>query len=314
MPEMSLSFIMSVQSMLSLHGQCLISANSAYSNIAFFPCFYAFEFPRIGSDRRNPKSHLALESSTRCSDSSDFPPPIVTLKIALDLNGAVDDLDAAAKRFTSPETLDAVHRLRRHCSAVLVGVGTIIRDDPSLTVRRVPLHPAPRQPTRIVLDPTLRLLRELPSAAVLSDGLDTLLLCTEPALASALALGAALFRPVADAQLAGGCGAAAVLARHGAVEVAGLADRGGRLDLRAVLAAAARRGMGEVMVEGGPATARGFLDAGLVDRAGAAPHAAARRRRQTAEAGGRRGRRVMWAGLWVCARLRARVYLRVRGG
>ena len=70
----------------------------------------------------------------------------VTLKIALDRNGAVDDLGDKAERFTSPASLDAVHRLRRHCDAVLVGASTVIRDDPSLTVRRVPLAPRTAQP------------------------------------------------------------------------------------------------------------------------------------------------------------------------
>ena len=65
----------------------------------------------------------------------------VTLKIAMDQNGAVDDLGDKAERFTSPASLDAVHRLRRHCDAVLVGASTVARDDPSLTVRRVPLAP-----------------------------------------------------------------------------------------------------------------------------------------------------------------------------
>ena len=75
----------------------------------------------------------------------------VTLKIALDRNGAVDDLGDKAERFTSPASLDAVHRLRRHCDAVLVGASTVARDDPSLTVRRVPLAPRTAQPLRVVL-------------------------------------------------------------------------------------------------------------------------------------------------------------------
>ena len=75
----------------------------------------------------------------------------VTLKLALDRNGAVDDLGDKAERFTSPASLDAVHRLRRHCDAVLVGASTVARDDPSLTVRRVPLAPRTAQPLRVVL-------------------------------------------------------------------------------------------------------------------------------------------------------------------
>ena len=91
----------------------------------------------------------------------------VTLKIALDRNGAVDDLGDKAERFTSPASLDAVHRLRRHCDAVLVGASTVARDDPSLTVRRVPLAPRTAQPLRVVLG------RAPADAGLLNDGLET---------------------------------------------------------------------------------------------------------------------------------------------
>ncbi|KAJ1472238.1 dihydrofolate reductase-like domain-containing protein [Baffinella frigidus] len=105
--------------------------------------------------------------------------PVVTLKIALDQQGAVDDLGAVAKRFTSPASLDAVHRLRLACDAVLVGVGTVLRDNPSLTVRRVPLPAGTPQPTRVVMDPSLR----TPATAILAtDGLPTLLVCSASAL------------------------------------------------------------------------------------------------------------------------------------
>ena len=90
-----------------------------------------------------------------------------TLKIALDSNGAVDDLGDKAERFTSPASLDAVHRLRRHCDAVLVGASTVARDDPSLTVRRVPLAPRTAQPLRVVLG------RAPADAGLLNDGLET---------------------------------------------------------------------------------------------------------------------------------------------
>ncbi|MDP6099579.1 MAG: bifunctional diaminohydroxyphosphoribosylaminopyrimidine deaminase/5-amino-6-(5-phosphoribosylamino)uracil reductase RibD [Candidatus Thalassarchaeaceae archaeon] len=81
--------------------------------------------------------------------------PIVILKAALDCNGNVDSTSAPPARFTSEESLDEVHRLRLQCDAVLVGVNTVIRDDPKLTVRRVDLGKG-RQPLRIVLDRRLR--------------------------------------------------------------------------------------------------------------------------------------------------------------
>ena len=94
--------------------------------------------------------------------------PMVTVKIAVDRNGSVDDRSGAPMRFTSEGCLDAVHQLRQDCDAVLVGAETVSRDDPSLTVRRVE---AQRQPLRIVIDPNGR----IPSDAVLlNDGHETL--------------------------------------------------------------------------------------------------------------------------------------------
>ena len=76
--------------------------------------------------------------------------PFVTVKIATDANGSVDDLAEDAGRFTSEECLVKVHQLRKDCGAILVGSNTVIRDDPSLTVRLVETD---RQPLRVVIDP-----------------------------------------------------------------------------------------------------------------------------------------------------------------
>jgi len=79
--------------------------------------------------------------------------PLITVKIAVDANGSVDDRSLDAGRFTSQGCLEKVHELRRDCDAVLVGVETVNRDDPHLTVRFVPTT---RQPLRVVIDPNAR--------------------------------------------------------------------------------------------------------------------------------------------------------------
>ena len=98
--------------------------------------------------------------------------PLVTVKLALDVNGSVDDRAGVAQRFTSPGCLEKVHELRRDCDAVLVGVETVNRDNPQLNVRLVP---SDRQPLRVVLDPNQRI---NPKAQLLADNGETLLMQT----------------------------------------------------------------------------------------------------------------------------------------
>ena len=93
--------------------------------------------------------------------------PIVTVKLAVDANGSVDDRSEEAQRFTSEACLDEVHRLRKDCDAILVGAETIERDNPSLTIRRIETE---RQPLRVVLDPQER---TNPEAIVYTDGHET---------------------------------------------------------------------------------------------------------------------------------------------
>jgi diaminohydroxyphosphoribosylaminopyrimidine deaminase/5-amino-6-(5-phosphoribosylamino)uracil reductase len=94
--------------------------------------------------------------------------PIVTVKLAVDANGSVDDRAEAPQRFTSEACLDEVHRLRMDCDAILVGAETVERDDPSLTVRRIETE---RQPLRVILDPQER---TNPNAIVYTDGHETI--------------------------------------------------------------------------------------------------------------------------------------------
>ena len=96
--------------------------------------------------------------------------PLVTVKLALDACGSVDDRSTDSQRFTSRGCLEKVHELRRDCDAVLVGVNTVNRDNPQLNVR---LIPSTRQPLRVVLDPNGRVDS---SAQLIHDGGKTLLM------------------------------------------------------------------------------------------------------------------------------------------
>lgn len=127
-----------------------------------------------------------------------------------------------------------VHGLRARCDAVLVGVGTVLVDDPSLRVK-AEFHPAPaRDPLRVVLDTHAR----TPPDARVVDG---------------AAEGLVLHGP--------GVGGDWPACDQAEVPL----DADGRLDLGAALDVLAGRGVRRVLVEGGGAVLRAFVQAGLCD-------------------------------------------------
>eukprot|EP01083_Nonionella_stella_P292996 996495_1 len=135
--------------------------------------------------------HQLTITATRTSDDDNdiLPLPVtgVTLKMAFDANYAVADNappSQKSERFTCPQSLDLVHKLRRNSDAVLVGRGTVVRDDCTLTVRRVELLSSDdgqqQQPARVVIDPQLKILdgtqeQEQEGYALLRDGHRTII-------------------------------------------------------------------------------------------------------------------------------------------
>ena len=89
--------------------------------------------------------------------------PFVIWKYAASLDGQVAAADGTSRWITGESARRDVHRLRGEVDAVAVGVGTVIADDPQLTVRTEPA--APRQPLRVVFDRSGR----TPSAARVRD-------------------------------------------------------------------------------------------------------------------------------------------------
>jgi len=165
--------------------------------------------------------------------------PQVTLKAALTLDGRMATHSGDSKWITGLAARREAHRMRAKVDAVLVGVGTVRRDDPELTVRLV----RGRNPLRVVLDARLRtgLGRKV---AHTGRGLRTLIVHGPKA-------------PAARAR--------ALRARG--VELCEVAvDRRGRLDVRAVLRALQARKVKQVLLEGGARVHGAFLDAGAVDR------------------------------------------------
>ena len=154
----------------------------------------------------------------------------VTLKLATSLDGRIATASGESRWITGEAARREGHRLRAAHDAILVGVETVLADDPELTVR-LPGRPVD-QPLRVVLDSRLR---TPPTAKVASGGDSLILTVAEPS-----PIGTAIVERVE-------------------------AD-GGRPSATASLEALRRRGVSSVLIEGGGQVAASFLRAGLVDR------------------------------------------------
>ena len=164
--------------------------------------------------------------------------PFVSLKLALTLDGRMAAADGSSQWITGPEARRAVHARRLEADAVLVGAGTVLADDPRLTVRDVP---AARQPLRVVVDAAGRI----------------------PADASVIAKpgGPAIVATTAS------CPERIKLAWEAAgAEVLLLPAKGAGVDLPYLLEPLGDRDVVEILCEGGPRLAASLVRAGLVDR------------------------------------------------
>ncbi len=170
--------------------------------------------------------------------------PEVTLKLAASSDGMIGrrghEQGEGQVAITGAISRRQVHMMRAESSAILVGIGTALADDPELTCRLPGLEA--RSPARIVLDANLR----LPPASKLTRGARQVPLL----LASSI---------TADET------ERAALARLGAGFLS-VDLHEGRIALPELLEDLGAQGMMTLMVEGGAETARQFLDEGLVDR------------------------------------------------
>ena len=164
--------------------------------------------------------------------------PFVTLKAALDSNGFTDrEIDLDPIRFSSDESLRLVHELRAESMAILVGVNTVIRDNPSLTVRGIDIGPR-EQPLRVIIDPNCKVKGDY--KVLCDEQAKTLLIhISEPDL-------------VDDSEL---------------VERIVLSDSVGEIAISRILDMLGDRGIQTLLVEGGSDTWNRFVESGLVDMA-----------------------------------------------
>jgi diaminohydroxyphosphoribosylaminopyrimidine deaminase/5-amino-6-(5-phosphoribosylamino)uracil reductase len=169
--------------------------------------------------------------------------PHVTVKWAMTLDGKIAAFDRRSQWITGEAARQEGHRLRSQSDAIVTGIGTVVADDPALTVRL--LRPWPREPYRVVVDSRARLPLE---AKLLQTGSRSRVL---------VAVGEAAPPQRLAALESAGVAVLACKSREGRVDVADLATRLFALDVTAVL------------LEAGTELTGAFVQAGLVDRVAA---------------------------------------------
>lgn len=156
--------------------------------------------------------------------------PFVVAQLGQSLDGRIATPTGESQWINRDSALDHVHRLRAAVDAVVVGVGTVIADNPRLNVRRV----AGRNPVRVVIDPSGRAPRT--SHCLAADG------------------GRRIVVTAQEGSFADN------------VEVIVLPRVDGRLNPASIVSALWALGLKSILIEGGANTVSSFLDARAVDR------------------------------------------------
>jgi len=163
--------------------------------------------------------------------------PWVTIKYAQTLDGRIATRSGESQWISSADSLVYAHELRASHDAILVGVGTVLRDNPRLTVRLV----EGANPLRVIADSTLRTPLEITLLEMPSEVIFAATTAADPARRAALEA-------------------------RGAQVLVLPAQADGRVDLQALLGALAARGIRSVLVEGGAEVITALLRARLAHR------------------------------------------------
>ncbi|MEO0881736.1 MAG: RibD family protein [Pseudomonadota bacterium] len=162
--------------------------------------------------------------------------PRVSWKVATSLDGRIALADGTSQWITGPEARARGHQMRAQHDAIMVGIGTVLADDPLLTARTVPLPPV--QPVRIIADSRAR--TPVNGRLMASAGLGRIIIATETAETGPLREAGAELWP---------CKRAAA----------------GGIDLEYFLHRCVIEGINSLFVEGGGHLAASFIRAGLID-------------------------------------------------
>ena len=167
--------------------------------------------------------------------------PYVTLKLAVSADGKAGLAGRKQVAISGAAARDRVFQMRATSDAILVGIGTVLSDDPQLTCRLPGMFE--RSPVRVVLDSQLRVPL---STSVVATVRET----------PTWVFGSTKASPIAEE----------ILLQRGC-KVFRVDERGGKLDVQQVLKTLAEQGITRLMVEGGPTVAASFVGADLVDEA-----------------------------------------------
>jgi riboflavin-specific deaminase-like protein len=174
----------------------------------------------------------SAEKSLEAIRSANGAGPFVIGQLGQSLDGRIALPNGESKYINGPAALDHLHRLRAEVDAVVVGIGTVLCDDPQLTVRRVNGH----NPARIIIDPNCKLKSGM---RCLSDEAGPVFVIRR--------LGCE--KPLPD----------------GAVKLA-LRDNGQGFACRAIVSALNEAGLRRILIEGGANTLSRFIEEGQLDR------------------------------------------------
>lgn len=167
--------------------------------------------------------------------------PLVIAKYAMTLDGKVAYRAGMPCRITGEAAHRRVHEDRRRYAAVMVGVGTVLADDPQLTCRLGGAEDTATSPVRIVCDSHLRTPLDAHLVATACRTPTIMATCAPPS----------VHGPFAE---------------RGCQVVQLPADETGHVDLAALVAELGRRGLDSLIVEGGPTLLAAAFAAGIVDK------------------------------------------------
>jgi diaminohydroxyphosphoribosylaminopyrimidine deaminase / 5-amino-6-(5-phosphoribosylamino)uracil reductase len=174
----------------------------------------------------HPATHASFLPLLHCDPAR----PFVVAQVGQSLDGRIATATGDSRYISGDCALDHLHGLRAHVDAVVVGIGTVLADDPQLTVRRVP----GTSPVRVVIDPN----GKLPDLARCCE--------REPACLVIRSNGAAV--------------------PDGVERVDMPVDADGQITPANIVEMLFRRGLRRILIEGGSDTISRFMDADCIDR------------------------------------------------